>query len=163
MGTHRQITARRFPGSPCNDHHGTRTDPSEAASSTCRASRSPALACASAGIILSRFEGAGDAPAWPGPATTDEQGRFTLRGLGRSSTITIEASSDRFAATDVENQPRRRAENGRALTLAVSSPGSGGSHHARADDGKPLPGVLLSVLAVGRHAYIIRTSDRCSH
>ena len=39
------------------------------------------------------FQAAGDTPAWPAPATTDEQGRFTLRGLGRSEPITLETGA----------------------------------------------------------------------
>ena len=94
------------------------------------------------------FEGAGDAPAWPSPATTDEQGRFTLRGLGRSSTITIEASSDRFARQTSRINPADEPKTGE-LSLSLSPAQVLEVRTTRADDGKPLPGVLLSVLALG--------------
>ena len=95
------------------------------------------------------FDGAGDAPAWPSPATTDEQGHFTLRGLGRSSAITIEASSERYARQTSRINPAGEPKTGE-LSLSLSPAQVIEVRTTRADDGKPLPGVLLSVLALGR-------------
>ena len=95
------------------------------------------------------FDSAGDAPTWPSPATTDEQGRFTLRGLGRSSTITIEASSDRYARQTSRINPSDEPKTGE-LSLSLSPAQVIEVRTTRADDGKPLPGVWVSVLALGR-------------
>ncbi len=38
-----------------------------------------------------------DRPAWPSPATTDAEGRFTMRGVGRDLRIILMADDPRFA------------------------------------------------------------------
>jgi RNA polymerase sigma factor (sigma-70 family) len=95
------------------------------------------------------FDGASQAPAWPEPATTDQEGRFTFRGLGRSSTIMIEASSDRHARQtfriDFADEPKSGA-----LSLTLSPAQVIEVRTTRADDGKPLPGVWVSVRGVRR-------------
>ncbi len=95
------------------------------------------------------FDGAGQAPAWPEPATTDEQGRFTFRGLGRSSTIMIEASSDRHARQTFRIDPAGEPKTG-TLSLTLSPAQAIEVRTTRADDGKPLPGVWVSVRGVSR-------------
>ena len=116
------------------------------------------------------FEGAGDAPAWPSPATTDEQGRFILRGLGRSSAITIEASSERYARQTSRINPADEPKTGE-LSFSLSPAQVIEVRATRADDGKPLPRVWVSVLALGRQRTSserptgARTNDqgRCAH
>ncbi len=95
------------------------------------------------------FDGAGQAPAWPEPATTDDQGRFTFRGLGRSSTIMVEASSDRHARQTFSIDPVDEPKTG-ALSLTLSPAQVIEVRTTRADDGKPLPGVWVSVRGVRR-------------
>jgi RNA polymerase sigma factor (sigma-70 family) len=93
------------------------------------------------------FQAAGAAPAWPAPATTDEQGRFTLRGLGRSEPITLETRSDHHAPQSMRIDPRDEPKPAElALSLAPAQVIE--VRTARADDGKPLRGVWINVIAV---------------
>jgi hypothetical protein len=46
---------------------------------------------------LGYFDGADRWPCWPKAATTDEQGRFTMRGLSRNSAANLEIDDERFA------------------------------------------------------------------
>jgi RNA polymerase sigma factor (sigma-70 family) len=41
-------------------------------------------------------------PLWPGPVTTDDQGRFLLRGVGRGMAVTLDVRDDRFAFQQVQ-------------------------------------------------------------
>src|SRR5262249_20195370 len=56
---------------------------------------------------------------WPAEQTTDGQGRFTFRGMGRGCFVTLEVTDDRFAPQDLhldtgtKDQPEETA-----LTLA---------------------------------------------
>ena len=43
-----------------------------------------------------------DLPAWPRPATTDAEGRFTLRGIGRGLRAELGIHDPRFARADVQ-------------------------------------------------------------
>ena len=95
------------------------------------------------------FDSDGQAPAWPSPASTDDQGRFTLRGLGRSSMITIEASSDRYARQTSRINPADEPKTGE-LSLSLSPAQVIEVRTTRADTGKPLPGVWVNVLALRR-------------
>jgi beta-lactamase regulating signal transducer with metallopeptidase domain/protocatechuate 3,4-dioxygenase beta subunit len=55
-------------------------------------------------------------PAWPEPVTTDDQGRFAIRGVNRQCTVKLNVSDDRFARWDFfvwppgEKPPVRDAE-----------------------------------------------------
>ena len=46
--------------------------------------------------------GAKDLPAWPGPATSDREGRFILNGMGRDLRAVLVVDDPRFAARRVE-------------------------------------------------------------
>jgi RNA polymerase sigma factor (sigma-70 family) len=43
-----------------------------------------------------------DLSLWPGPATTDEEGHFAFRGVGRSMSLTLQIHDDRFAFQSLE-------------------------------------------------------------
>ena len=90
-----------------------------AASSTCKAvplamstSRFlPFAVCFSAIPIgvANRSEGplfwrsrANDLPAWPWPATTDSEGRFSLHGIGRDLRAFLTVNDPRYAQQDIE-------------------------------------------------------------
>ena len=90
------------------------------------------------------YEAAGDAPAWPAPATTDAQGRFELRGLSNGEAIALEARSDRHGPQRFEIDPRE-LEKARELTFTLTPGQVIEVHVTRADDGKPIPGAWVSV------------------
>ena len=71
--------------------------------------------------------------------TTDEQGRFTLRGLGLGATIMLEASSDHHARQTFRIDPRDEAKTGEQ-TLALSPAQVIELTVTHADDSKPVPG-----------------------
>ena len=95
------------------------------------------------------YDAAGEAPPWPGPVTTDEQGRFTLRGLGRGATLLLEATSDRHAPQIFRVDPRDEAKTSEQ-TFALSPPQWIEVHVTRADDGKPVPGAWVNVQSLFR-------------
>ena len=47
-------------------------------------------------------------PAWPGPAISDDEGRFTLRGLGRGLMCRLFIDDPRFALQLADDPDRRR-------------------------------------------------------
>ncbi|MGO9469602.1 MAG: sigma-70 family RNA polymerase sigma factor [Isosphaeraceae bacterium] len=95
------------------------------------------------------YETAGEAPPWPGPATTDELGRFTLHGLGADTWITLEATSDRQARQIFRIDPRDEART-REQTFALSPAQVIEVHVTHADDGKPVPHAWVNVLSQSR-------------
>jgi RNA polymerase sigma factor (sigma-70 family) len=95
------------------------------------------------------YDAAGDAPPWPGPATTNEEGRFTLGGLGLGATVMLEAGSDRHARQTFRIDPRDSARTGET-TLTLSLAQVIEARVTRAADGKPVPGASVSVLSLSR-------------
>ena len=93
------------------------------------------------------YDADGEALPWPGPATTDEQGRFTVRGLGLGATMMLEASSDRHARQTLRIDPRDEAKTGE-LTLALSPAQVIEVRVTHADDGKPVAGAWVNVLSL---------------
>jgi RNA polymerase sigma factor (sigma-70 family) len=92
------------------------------------------------------YEAVGEAPAWPGPVTTDDQGRFTLRGVGPNGSITLQATSDRHAGQMFRIDPGDEAW-ARETTFALSPAQVIEVRVTRADDGKPVPGAWVNVFA----------------
>jgi RNA polymerase sigma factor (sigma-70 family) len=90
------------------------------------------------------YAAAGDAPLWPAAATSDGQGRFTLRGLGQGSTIALEASSEGHAPQTLTIDPRDQAKTS-DLTFTLSPAQLMEVRVTRADDGKPVPGAWVNV------------------
>ena len=92
------------------------------------------------------YDADGDAPPWPAPAASDEHGRFALRGLGRSATLTLEVSSDRHAPQTLRIDPGDLAKTGE-LTVSLSPAQVIEIRTTHADDGKPGAGAWVSVLS----------------
>jgi RNA polymerase sigma factor (sigma-70 family) len=92
------------------------------------------------------FEAIGDAPAWPTPVTTDEEGRFALRGTGPNATILLEARSDRHAGQVFRIDPRDEAWS-RETAFALSPGQAIEVRVTCADDGKPAVGAWVNVFA----------------
>ncbi len=77
-------------------------------------------------LALARSEGnvtfwwanANDFPAWPRPATTDAQGHFTVRGVGRNMRAFLTARHPRFALQTITVETDNAAES-KPVTLAL--------------------------------------------
>ena len=107
------------------------------------------------------YDADGDAPPWPASATTDDKGRFELRGLGRGATVMLETSSDHHAPQTLNIDPRDEA-NAAELTITLSPAQVIEVHTFQADDGKPVTGTLVRVLSSrARAAWVAR--NQCSH
>jgi len=95
------------------------------------------------------YETAGEAPPWPGPVTTDGQGRFALRGTGPNGTLMLEARSDGHARQMFRIDPGDEAW-ARETNFALSPAQAIEVRVTRADDGKPVPGAWVNVIAPRR-------------
>ena len=94
-------------------------------------------------------------PAWPGPATSDDQGRFTLRGLGPGLSCPIGANDPRYsmrpvvietgAGTDGPDRFRRRVihiepgAEAKPIAIVVQPARSIIGRVTYADTGRPVP------------------------
>ncbi|MFI5459789.1 MAG: sigma-70 family RNA polymerase sigma factor [Isosphaerales bacterium] len=106
-----------------------------------------------------------DLPAWPEPATSDADGRFTLRGLGRELLVALTVDDPRFAShftriettggTVFESRPGIRVPavkldagaDPKKLTIALPPAQIITGRVTYADSGKPVPHAPLSVSA----------------
>jgi RNA polymerase sigma factor (sigma-70 family) len=83
----------------------------------------------------------GDLPAWPAPVTTDEQGRFAVRGLGVGMGVAVHVVDERFALQTITvrdtSQPAEVENLRRALDPARVLEG----RVSYADTGRPAAGV----------------------
>ncbi len=95
------------------------------------------------------YETAGESPPWPSPVTTDDQGRFALRGMVPNGAVTLEAVSDRSAHQFFRIDPDDAAWN-RERTFALSPAQVIEVHVTHADDGKPVAGAWVHVISHSR-------------
>jgi hypothetical protein len=145
----------------------------------------PVVLSPSRSLALARFEGtvtfwwtnANDFPAWPRPATTDVEGRFTMRGVGRNMRVFLTARHPRFALQEVEVETDDSAES-KPITLALAPAKIIKGRVTYGDTGKPVPHAMLAVQpmirsikdpfsffetdAEGRFAMNPRSGDRYS-
>jgi RNA polymerase sigma factor (sigma-70 family) len=107
-------------GSSTSGGSSTGTTGSSSGSST-GTSDSDAMTVSSAhesrGVRL--YEPAAGVPFWPGPVTTDAQGRFVLRGVNRKQRITVHIRDERYALYDWQI-PGGDAK--KEITLALAPP-----------------------------------------
>jgi protocatechuate 3,4-dioxygenase beta subunit len=109
----------------------------------------------------SRFEGVSywsatvhDFPAWPRPVTTDPEGRFTLRGVGRDLRAYLTVHHPRFALQRIE-VPTDDPSASKPLTAALVPAQVLTGRVSYADTGKPVPHAPLEVISSqGRVALI---------
>ena len=82
---------------------------------------------------------------WPGPATTDDRGRFTFSGLGSRAAFEAEVADERFAR---QNLKFEAGDDGRAneKTLALA-PAQTIDVRVAYDDGRPAAGAWVNVTA----------------
>jgi RNA polymerase sigma factor (sigma-70 family) len=79
---------------------------------------------------------------WPKPVTTDAQGRFVLRGLGRDLAVGLHIHDERFGRQDLHRVPTR---DGKEVTLLLAAPQVVEGRVTFKDSGKPVPGARLLV------------------
>jgi hypothetical protein len=129
----------------------------------------------SGGTVTFWWTNANDFPAWPRPATTDVEGRFTVRGVGRNMRVFLTARHPRFALQEVEVETDDSAES-KPITLAHAPAKIIKGRVTYGDTGKPVPHAMLAVQpmirsnkdpysyfetdAEGRFAMNPRSSDR---
>jgi RNA polymerase sigma factor (sigma-70 family) len=85
--------------------------------------------------------------AWPGPVTTDDRGRFVLRGVGRGLGFGLRISDERYGRQDLH---RFVNKDGKEVTRLLEPPHLVEGRVTGADTGKPLPGVRLHINGVTR-------------
>ena len=117
--------------------------------------------------VQGRFEGVSyfedeinDFPAWPRPVTTDPEGRFTLRGVGRDLHAVLAVHHPRFALQTIEVETDGASESktmtaalapAQIITGRVTYADTGkGSLMPRSGDGQP---------GEGRHPRRFETDD----
>src|SRR5439155_26814341 len=82
----------------------------------------------------------------PEPVTTDAQGRFGLRGLDGTLSVTIELQDDRFARQELEIEPSDQDDRAE-ITFALAPARVLEGTVIYADTGKPVPNARVSVQA----------------
>jgi RNA polymerase sigma factor (sigma-70 family) len=93
---------------------------------------------------------------WPGPVTTDAQGRFTLGGLAPGWNVTLRIQDDRFGRQELYiNLQEREKSDEVSLALAPARVLTGTVTYA--DTGQPVPQArLLVVSEPARYHYSMR-------
>ena len=84
--------------------------------------------------------------AWPNPATTDAEGRFTLRGVGRNLHVVLAVHHPRFALQRIDVDTDGAPES-KPLTAALAPAQIVTGRVTYADTGKPVPHAPLEVMA----------------
>jgi hypothetical protein len=87
-------------------------------------------------------------PAWPRPATTDAEGRFTLHGLGRGLQVRLDMIHPRFApqTLTVETDDAPQAKS---VTMALVPTKIITGRVTYADTGEPVPKAQIGIATLG--------------
>jgi RNA polymerase sigma factor (sigma-70 family) len=86
-------------------------------------------------------------PAWPKPAISDEEGRFTIRGAGRDLRVLLTIDDPRFARQRIAINTGSTSES-KPLTLALEPARIIRGCVTDADTGQPIPHAQLNVLSI---------------
>ncbi len=98
---------------------------------------------------LAVHEAASHLPGWPATVTTDAQGRFVLRGVGRGQGAGLLVRDDRYAVQVLDFPARERGEETtRVLAPVRVLEGT----LSDADNGKPVAGARVRIAPSGRAA-----------
>ena len=86
----------------------------------------------------------GDLPAWPDPAKSDADGRFTIRGAGRNIRVGLAIDHPKFARqrTHIDTDEFSKTKN---LTMAVEPARIVSGRVTYADSGKPAPHAVVGI------------------
>jgi hypothetical protein len=93
-----------------------------------------------------------DRGAWPRPATTDSEGRFTLRGVGRDLRVSVMPRHPRFAVQDMEIVTDGNS-GPKSMTAALVPAQMLVGRVTYADTGKGVPHAPLEVASIQRAFY----------
>jgi RNA polymerase sigma factor (sigma-70 family) len=85
-------------------------------------------------------------PLWPGPVTTDAQGRFVLPGVNLDQGVGLQVRDDRFAPQWLNVKEFQKAK-GREVQLSLAPSHLLEGRVLYGDSGKPVPGGRLTVYA----------------
>ena len=95
---------------------------------------------------LTRKTEINDFPAWPRPVTTDAEGRFTLRGVGRDLRVSLTVHHPRFALQTIQVETDGASES-KSMTAALVPAQILTGRVTYADTGKGVPHAPLEVMA----------------
>jgi RNA polymerase sigma factor (sigma-70 family) len=108
-----------------------------------------------ADMLGHRFEGPfywwarpNDLPAWPKPATTDADGRFTVHGVGRGFQTTLTLIDPQFATQMIDVETDNSTDT-KTVTMALRPAQIITGRVIYADTGKPVPHAPLGVRSWG--------------
>ncbi len=96
--------------------------------------------------IVYGFMSVNDLPAWPRPAMTDAEGRFTVRGVGRGLHATMTVRHPKFALETIEVDTDGTSKS-KAVTAGLAPSQVVNVRVIYADTGRPVPHAPLRVLA----------------
>jgi beta-lactamase regulating signal transducer with metallopeptidase domain/protocatechuate 3,4-dioxygenase beta subunit len=82
-------------------------------------------------------------PFWPGPVTTDQNGRFTLRGVNCDQGVKVQILDDRFARDWIEIKPS--AESPDAVTLSPPPAQIIAGEVICQDTNRPMPNARIDI------------------
>ncbi len=94
-----------------------------------------------------------DFPAWPKPATSDAEGRYTIRGAGRDLRIDLIINDPRFAQQRIQVETDG-ASGSKPLTAALEPARVFRGRVTDADTGKPIPHAHVVVMSYRGNAGI---------
>ncbi|MGP0066350.1 MAG: hypothetical protein ACLQGP_22525 [Isosphaeraceae bacterium] len=101
---------------------------------------------------------ANDFPAWPRPVTSDPEGRFTVRGVGRDLIASLAVNHPRFALQSIEADTKGPSES-KTMTAALTPSQIINVRVTYADTGKPVPHAPLRVMASRGRVRIVDESE----
>jgi RNA polymerase sigma factor (sigma-70 family) len=90
-----------------------------------------------------------DLPAWPKPAISDAEGRFTVRGAGRELRIDLIINDPRFARQNILVYTDGTSES-RPVTQALEPARIISGRITEADTGRPIPHAQVLILSYAR-------------
>jgi protocatechuate 3,4-dioxygenase beta subunit len=93
------------------------------------------------------YNAVGDAPPWPRPVTSDEQGRFKLSGLSPLEAIWMEASGDTTARAHIKIEAGQEGST-KEKPIALARAQALDVRVTREDTNKPMLGAVVNVRAV---------------
>jgi RNA polymerase sigma factor (sigma-70 family) len=88
---------------------------------------------------------ANDFPAWPRPVTSDADGRFAMRGIGRNVGVSLTARHPKFALQHIEIETDGTAES-KSITVALEPAKMITGRVTYSDTGMPVPHMQLAVI-----------------
>lgn len=85
-----------------------------------------------------------DLPIWPGPLTTDKEGRFTIRGVGHGQNVSVQLRDERFAIDWMNIEPSTKVSN-QEITLSPPAAKIFEGQIVYRETGKPVPNARLEI------------------